>query len=304
MSLWSQLIKGSSFWIRFELGLIQLEGKQYFEEMNRRAITILNSMIDKDDELLLILNINRLRNSKRIVIPNIKRLMRCKKQIYGLKCETLPFEFDEEDVEMETKQYSLRVKKDDIRIAYLIQLIGNKDFAKKPMINGSCYLLNLTKETLFHMYDDRGCDVYGIEKSSLIPIYKNFKSWILDYNRIQIDRMFGNGLFNIYETPDESEKRLNLNRKKIRESEINLFEDNTCYITHKLMIPINRSQECIEEIKQTGFEVMVDTTENEFIKINITKKEALGLINYQTELMSLYSKKYQGMYNSWSASRA
>lgn len=298
------IIRGSRFWIRFEMGLIQLEGNQYFEVINRRAMTILNSMIDKDDELLLILNISSSCNSKRMIIPNIKRLIRSKKQIYRIKCETIPFEYDEEDTEMETKRYSLSVKKEDIRLAYLIKSIGNKDFATKPMIEGSCYILNLTKETLFHMYDDRGCDIYGLKKGRLINIYENLRSWILDYNRIQIDSSFEQGLFNIFETSSEREERLELNRKKIKDTEINLQEVNTCYITHELEIAKQFAQDCINEIKQTGFEVITERDSSDSIIIKVEKKEALALVDYQTELMALYSKKYQGKYNSWTANRA
>ena len=116
---------------------------------------------------------------------------------------------DEEDTEMETKQYSLKVKKHDVRLGYLIQSIGNKEFGMKPRVNGSFYLLNLTKETLFHMYDDRGCDVYCLEKEKLLPLYYKLRKWILDYNRIQIDHMFEQGLSNIYETSEDIEKDLN-----------------------------------------------------------------------------------------------
>ena len=40
MELLDQLIKNPNYWIRFELGLIQLEGKEYFEEIHRRATII------------------------------------------------------------------------------------------------------------------------------------------------------------------------------------------------------------------------------------------------------------------------
>ncbi|MFJ7698488.1 DUF3885 domain-containing protein [Lysinibacillus fusiformis] len=299
MELLDRLMKNSNYWIRFELGLIQLEGKQYFEEIHHRAMTIFNSLFDKTDEILMVNCISNHIDYKKNDLPRIIRFIHNKKIIYSLKCKTIPYEYDEEDIEMETKQYSLNVKKDDIRLRYLIQSISNQDFALKPMINGSLYLLNLTKETVFHMYDDRGCDVYSFDKEKLLPLYSNFRNWILDYDRIQIDRKFEQGLFNLYETSIEMEERLESNENKVREIGINLFQVNTCYITHKLEIPIKCAKECLSEMTQTGFGINFEQKDNDII-ISATKLEALALIDYQSELMTLYSKKYKGKYNGWS----
>ncbi|MBK5445016.1 MULTISPECIES: DUF3885 domain-containing protein [unclassified Peribacillus] len=304
MRLLDQLKKNSNYSIRFELGLIQLKGKEYFDEMHHRATTILNSIFDKNDDILIVVCISNPIDYKKIDSPNIKRFIKNKKLIYDLKCKTIAFEFDEEDTEMETKQYSLKVKKHDIRLGYLIQSIGFKEFGMKPRVNGSFYLLNLTKETLFHMYDDRGCDVYGLEKEKLLPLYYKFRKWILDYDRIRFDRMFEQGLFNIYESPEDMEKRLELNEKKVKETGINLYQVNTCYITHELEIPKVFAEECLSEMTQTGFEINFEQKLSDSIILRATKKAALALVDYQTELMSLYSRKYKGKYNGWSAIKA
>lgn len=298
MRLLNQLLRDSNYWIRFELGLIQLNGKDYFKEMRRRAITIVNSIFDDDDDILLVVSISNDIGYKPIYRANIKRFIKNKKIIYGLTCKTVPYEFDEENTEMETKQYSLKVKKQDIRLDFLIQSIGNKDFRMKPRVDGSVYLVNLTKEMLFHMYDDRGCDVYSLEKGKLLPVYDKLRSWILDYDRIQIDCKFEEGLFNINETPAEVEKRLHQNKKQVKEN--NLNEYNTCYITHELEIPKVLIEECLKEMTQTGFEITFEQKFDSYI-IRAKKAETLAYINYQTELMSLYSKKYKGKYNGWSA---
>lgn len=43
---------------------------------------------------------------------------------------------------------------------------------------------------LYHLYDDRGLDVLGGTRELLLPLYHRFHSWILDYDREQIDRVF------------------------------------------------------------------------------------------------------------------
>ena len=54
MELLERLKKKSNYWIRFELGLGQLKGKAYFEEINHRATTIFNALFDKNDEILIV----------------------------------------------------------------------------------------------------------------------------------------------------------------------------------------------------------------------------------------------------------
>lgn len=304
MNLYNQLIKETSNWIRFELGLDKLEGIEYFKQMHYRAKSILNFLFNDSDIIWLIASVSNYRNCRGTDLPKIKRFLRNKKLTYNLNYKTVPYEYDEEDTEMETIQYSLKVNKKDIRLDYLIKAIGNKDFTRKPMINGNLSFVNETKGILFHMYDDRGCDVFSLKKDTLLPLYHKFREWILDYNRIEIDRAFEEGLFNCYETTEEKEMRLKTNEIKIKETEIKLNQVNTCHITHALEIPNEFVQACSDEIGLTGFTVAVlDRSSNSTI-VNAIKTEALALIDYQTELMSLYSKKYKGNYKGWSVERA
>lgn len=295
MELFDQLIKNWNYWIRFELGLTQLEGKAYFEEINYRATAIINALFDKNEEILLINCIPNRIDDKKVHLPKMRRFIRNKKLIYGLKCKSVPDEFDEE---LEIKEYRLNVKKEDIRLHDLIQSIYNQNGY------GFVYLVNVTKETVFHMYDDRGCDVYSLDKEKLQPLYSNFRSWILDYDRIKIDQKFEEGLFNSSETAKETEERLELNRKKVQETGINLYQTNTCYITHQLEIPKQFGEECINEMTQTGFEIHFEQKDHDAMIVSATKLEALALIDYQSELMTLYSKKYKGKYNGWSIIKA
>jgi len=182
--------------------------------------------------------------------------------------------------------------------------IGNYEQGRYPSIGESVYFISTEKDIIFHMYDDRGCDVFGLDKDTLVPLYHKFRKWILDYNRIEIDNAFEEGLFNYYETTEEKEKRLRENRLKVKETKINLSQDNTCHITHTLAIPNECAEECINEIGETGFNIVIDNKNRECTNIKATKTEALALVDYQTELMSLYSKKYKGEYIGWSVKEA
>lgn len=300
MELFEQLRNEPTYWIRFELGLSELDERSYLEEVYHRAQSIFNFMFAENDEMLLVASEDYHIDDKSIYLPNIKRLLRNKKLIYGLTHETLPFQYDEEDAEMETIRYSLKVKKEDLHLDYMIRKLGNRESHRKPRMNGYLYIVNITRKTLFNMYDERGCDVYSLEKEDLLPLYNESRKWILDYNRIEIDRSFEGGLYNHFETHLEMKRREKTNEQKIKETKINLYVDNTCHITHELEIPKENAEVCLAEMNQTGFQIDVEKELGDYVILKVMKTEALALIDYQTELICLYSKKYGGNYKGWS----
>ncbi|WP_454191127.1 DUF3885 domain-containing protein [Paenibacillus sp. Marseille-Q7038] len=192
----------------------------------------------------------------------------------------------------------VEVKAKEIRMAYVVECIVNADFMRKPMAGGQIYLYNKTKGILFHMYDDRGCDVFSFEKDTLLPIYHSYRKWILDYNRYEIDELFAEGLAGIIETDQERKIRCELNEKKVAASDIDLRKTNTCHISHHFEIPFINASKFAKEIALTSFEIEQTSTMNEIVTFKATKRQALALIDYQTHLMSMYGKKY-GTYTGW-----
>jgi hypothetical protein len=186
----------------------------------------------------------------------------------------------------------------------ILEGIGNYEQGREPSIGQSVYFISTEKDIIFHMYDDRGCDAFCINKDTLLPLYHKYRKWILDYNRVEIDRAFGEGLFNYYETPEDKKKRLQANRVKIKQTKINLSQVNTCHITHVLVIPNEFAKEFITEISEIGLNIAIEDKNCDNSIIKVTKTEALALVDYQTELMFLYSEKYKGVYKGWSVKKA
>ena len=54
---------------------------------------------------------------------------------------------------------------------------------KAPVVS---YLADFERGVLLHIYDDRGMDVSALTASALMPVYRAFDPWLLDYDR---DRM-------------------------------------------------------------------------------------------------------------------
>jgi hypothetical protein len=98
---------------------------------------------------------------------------------------------DEE--EPETGPYTLTWVEQQARTFHyklIFEAIANADHARSPAISSRVYLINPDTNVVFYMYDDRGLDLLAPQKSTLLPFYEDFNTWILDYNRARIDRTF------------------------------------------------------------------------------------------------------------------
>ncbi|CAM4189734.1 DUF3885 domain-containing protein [Paenibacillus tarimensis] len=284
-------------YIRYELGLENLVGEAYRCESLRRARSIYRSIIEPEDNVVFIHRTSYDRSDRQVGKVRLKRFFRSR--LPQVRSRILPYEFDESDEDLWTKEWSVEVKAKEILMPYLLEAIENTDFIRKPDSGGRIYLYNQTKDILFHMYDDRGCDVFSSDKSSLLPFYHLHRKWILDYNRYEIDGIFGEGLAGIIETDEEQKNRRAYNNKKVTDSGINLRRANICHVTHDFKIPSIHADKFEEEISLTSFTIQRILSTNDQVTYTASKAQALALIDYQTLLMCMYGKKY-GSYDGWS----
>lgn len=95
----------------------------------------------------------------------------------------------------ETSSYTLtwfEQSSRDFQYGSILAGIANADHARFPALCGRVYFVNPRTNVIMHMYDDRGLDIIAKTKPTLTPLYRNFNSWVLDYDRNRIDALFGN----------------------------------------------------------------------------------------------------------------
>ncbi|CAM3258895.1 DUF3885 domain-containing protein [Paenibacillus lupini] len=277
-----------------------MKDEVYRRESLRRAYVIYRSIFSPEDDVIFIHRTYYRIDEKRFSKIRLKRFFIT--SLENLRSCIWPYEFDESDEEFYTKEWSVAVKAKEIRMPYVLECIVNDDFMRKPNSGGRVYLYNQTKGILFHMYDDRGCDIFSANKDTLLPFYHLHRKWILDYNRYQIDHLLDEGLAGINETDDERKVRSELNDKKVIDSRINFGQNNTCHIMHHFEVPFVNADKFEKEISFTSFVIRRSSIMNDMVTFSAAKTEALALIDYQTHLMSMYGKKY-GTYIGWSYER-
>lgn len=72
----------------------------------------------------------------------------------------------------------------------LLKEIIKADFSGISELSSNVYFTHTGDVYLYHVYDDRGADLVAESKEILRPIYDEFNSWILEYDRKQIEKQF------------------------------------------------------------------------------------------------------------------
>ncbi|WP_430623552.1 DUF3885 domain-containing protein [Lysinibacillus fusiformis] len=80
-------------------------------------------------------------------------------------------------------QFSLKCHKQDIHYVSLIKAACNEDFRLKPKFGTGynypdVFFINLTKNVIFFIYDDRGCEVIATNKETIKSLDLKFRNWI------------------------------------------------------------------------------------------------------------------------------
>lgn len=185
--------------IRFELGnplMFGINEEHYMERVYHRALKIFKALHDPKDEVQIITQAYFADKPKHKVkkLNMYRKYIKKKEPIRALRLEILPdldCEPDEiPDSRNNMYRYWTKCRIEDLKYSQLIKAICNKDVGIKPVMYNRVYFINITKNTIFHIYDDRGCDVISASREALTDIYKEFNDWILDYDRERINNVF------------------------------------------------------------------------------------------------------------------
>ncbi|HDR6311443.1 TPA: DUF3885 domain-containing protein [Bacillus cereus] len=185
--------------IRFRLGVNYdcsniYENCTYIEGVYNRAIALFNSLHATKDDIYIVVDVNDYaggETSKR-KLNIFSKYVKEKSALFKLQRNTIPYVFpeDDEDGMYKTHRFILKCKVSDLKYIPMLKAICNQDMGIKPSIFHRVYFININKNTIFHVYDDRGCDVLATSPNTIKDIYNTYNDWILDYDRNKIDKVF------------------------------------------------------------------------------------------------------------------
>lgn len=184
--------------VRFELGTnfqkaCAYENSPYLQGVYKRAVTIFESLHANGDDILIVVDVNNYGNSNPLKhrLNIFSRYVKEKSILQRLNQETFPWNSgDDEESEFKTHRFTLKCKPYDFKYVPMLKAICNRDMGLKPIIVNRVYFININRKTIFHIYDDRGCDLIATSSETIRDVYEKHNNWILDYDRNEIDMIF------------------------------------------------------------------------------------------------------------------
>ncbi|HZG18322.1 MAG TPA: DUF3885 domain-containing protein [Candidatus Bathyarchaeia archaeon] len=204
-SLYKQWAIGIHF--EFSKGMDQFkdDGKlnlNKFEHTYHQASSIFNDLFQENDEIFLVTNVYHHKACKhwKHRIKVYDRYIKRKEVKYRVKLETFPYIFDDEEEldQYDTSRFLLKCCKLDMKYSLIIQAACNEDFPNlKPRLGRKCcsyypdvFFVNTTKNVIFFIYDDRGCEVIATDKEVIRPLFEKYNDWIAIYDCEEIVENF------------------------------------------------------------------------------------------------------------------
>ncbi|WP_082919449.1 DUF3885 domain-containing protein [Cytobacillus oceanisediminis] len=188
--------------IRFELGVDYdsdeiYEDCPYLKGVYKRAITLFKSLHSSEDCIYIVANVNDFADGETFKrkLNIFSKYVKEKSVLSMLQQRTIPYIFpeDDEDGRYKTHRFILKCKTSDLHYAAILKAICNQDMGLKPSIYHDIFFINIDRRTIFHVYDDRGCDLVATSTNTIRDIYEEYNDWILDYDRNQVDKVFMKG---------------------------------------------------------------------------------------------------------------
>lgn len=185
--------------LRFELGDPNMPWKieskyneEYFNLLVSRAEQLFSKAFDHEDVIVVVLQAycyGRKKLQKRNYLFSQIENFNSQKVIFS-RVKSL---YEDDNGSAYWRRATIEIHKEQLNPHSIFKAISNIDFGDRtPRASGELYFIGPKSNVIFNMYDDRGLDIIATGKKALLPIYTEFKSWILDYDRGQIDQTFKN----------------------------------------------------------------------------------------------------------------
>jgi len=189
------LLYHAQFGLRFELGG-DLEGPLRFVQALDRARAVASAVFSESQTLFVTFSIYGEEHATRRQSAAIQQL----RQIGFRHPIGAPTKVAENDQghfaefggDLYRYWYAAQFDRDEASVTALLwaSIAREMDITPKARWVDTIHIADINKRLALTAYDDRGMDVIGPSQSALSLIYRKFDSWLLDYDRAEMDAKF------------------------------------------------------------------------------------------------------------------
>ncbi|WP_204825131.1 DUF3885 domain-containing protein [Paenibacillus nicotianae] len=186
--------------LRFELGVPYrgIDDPTYFEQLEQRAISLFEAVFAESEQVCV------MTFTYQTALSDIKHIYRNEVQVLEnyLQLECLPQvilhserpDYDEDTAELMGYIQSRYVwcTLGDLDYGGILKAIGYTDFPEREAsLVERVFFIEPKQQIIFHMYDDRGLDIVGMQQESLQRLYHQYYDWLLPYDMEKMNQVFG-----------------------------------------------------------------------------------------------------------------
>lgn len=185
----------ASFGLRFELGG-DLEGPLRFVQALDRARAVASALFSESQTLVATVSFYGEERATRRRSAAIQQL----EQIgfrHPFEAPAKVAENDQDHIaefggDLYRHWYAANFTNDEASVTALLWASISREMDIRPKARwvDTIHLVDIKKRLALTAYDDRGMDVIGPSKPALSSIYSSFNSWLLDYDRAEMDAKF------------------------------------------------------------------------------------------------------------------
>lgn len=158
-----------------------------FQLIYKQTSIIFHELFDDNDDIFLVTNVYKQKTREKLAkkLKIYQPFLKNKQDLYRIQVKTIPYPFEHDEGERyEVQQFSLQCNCGDVWVHGLLKATCNEDFPLKPKFGGyvsdypDVFFINRTKDLIFFIYDDRGCEVVALDGGRLLPLVEKYSIWI------------------------------------------------------------------------------------------------------------------------------
>ncbi|WP_432352932.1 DUF3885 domain-containing protein [Sporosarcina sp. A2] len=188
--------------LRFEISKpgSNLEKPEDLQQAMYRAVALIDEILSDEDQLLVVGDVytskkhNFLENRP---VSTYQMFVKNEEVLSSLRYELIPESSLEDGEEMVTHRFLHQVHKNQIHYEFLVETkccehvrVPITGLKNNPRSGYEFYLINQSRNIIYHLYGERGCDIIAADREELRTLYEMYSDWIEEENRERMDAMF------------------------------------------------------------------------------------------------------------------
>ncbi len=188
--------------LRFELSEpgARLDDKGGLKQAIHRSVTLFDEVFRDEDDLLIVADVFTKKNYdffEKRPLTTYRTFVKTQEVLDQIRHELITEPRSADGDEMITHRFLQPCRKSDLRYDLMLETkcfeqerLPITGLMKEPDSRFQLYYLNKTRNIIYHLFSERGCDIIASDIEQIRPLYEMYTEWIENDHRALIDTRF------------------------------------------------------------------------------------------------------------------